>query len=39
MLKVENLNFRYSKLSAPVLRGAALELNQGEVGIVLGKNG
>ena len=39
MLKVDNLNFRYSKLSAPVLRGASLELNRGEVGIVLGKNG
>ena len=39
MLRVENLNFRYSRLGAPVLRGASLELAQGEVGIVLGKNG
>jgi len=39
MLKVENLHFRYTGLSAPVLNGANLELNQGEVGILLGKNG
>ena len=39
MLKVENLNFRYSKFSRPVLNGAFLELNPGEVGILLGKNG
>ena len=29
MLKCENLIFRYSRLSAPVLRGASLELKQG----------
>ena len=39
MLKVENLNFRYSKFSRPVLNGASLELNPGEIGILLGKNG
>ena len=38
MLKVENLQFRYTK-STPVLQGASLELKQGEVGILLGKNG
>ena len=38
MLKVENLTFRYSKFSQPVLNGASLELNAGEIGILLGKN-
>lgn len=39
MLKVENLHFRYGKSGKPVLNGANLELKQGEVGILLGKNG
>lgn len=39
MLNVENLSFRYSKFSRPVLNGASLELKPGEVGILLGKNG
>lgn len=39
MLKVENLKFRYSKFSRPVLNGASLELKSGEIGILLGKNG
>ncbi len=39
MLKVENLHFRYGKNGNPVLNGAALELKQGEIGILLGKNG
>lgn len=39
MLNVENLSFRYSKFSRPVLSGASLELKAGEVGILLGKNG
>lgn len=39
MLSVENLTFRYSKFSRPVLKGASLELKPGEVGILLGKNG
>ena len=39
MLNVENLTFRYSKFSRPVLQGASLELKAGEIGILLGKNG
>ena len=39
MLNVENLTFRYNKFSRPVLQGASLQLNAGEVGILLGKNG
>jgi len=39
MLSARNLHFRYSSHSMPVLNGATLELNQGEVGILLGKNG
>ena len=38
MLKVENVYFSYHK-NTPVLQGASLELKQGEVGILLGKNG
>ena len=38
MLKVENLSFSYHR-GTPVLSGASLELKQGEVGILLGKNG
>ena len=39
MLRIDNLCFRYSKHGAPVLNGADLELEQGQIGIVLGKNG
>ena len=39
MLNVENLSFRYSKFSHPVLNGASLDLKPGEIGILLGKNG
>ena len=39
MLKVDDLTFRYSKFSRPVLNGASLELKPGEIGILLGKNG
>ena len=39
MLNIENLHFTYSKNGNPVLRGTSLELGQGEIGIVLGKNG
>ncbi len=39
MLKVENLQFSYSRMGKPVLNGASLELHQGEIGILLGKNG
>ena len=38
MLKIENLQFHYQK-GAPVLTGASLELQPGQVGILLGKNG
>ena len=36
MLNVDNLSFRYSKFSRPVLNGASLELQPGEIGILLG---
>jgi len=39
MLTVKNLTFRYSKFSRPVLNGVDLELQAGEIGILLGKNG
>ena len=39
MLKVENVHFRYGKHGNEVLNGASLELEQGEIGIILGKNG
>lgn len=39
MLKVDNLSFRYGKRSPAVLDGVNLELNDGEIGILLGKNG
>ena len=39
MLKVENLTFSYEKNGKKVLNGTSLELEQGEIGIVLGKNG
>ncbi len=39
MLKVDNLQFAYSKNGRLVLNGASLELKQGEIGILLGKNG
>ena len=39
MLKVENIQFSYSKNGRLVLNGASLELKQGEIGILLGKNG
>ena len=39
MLKVDNLQFGYSKNGRLVLNGASLELKQGEIGILLGKNG
>lgn len=39
MLKIENLSFRYSRLAAPVLQGVNMELQAGEIGIVLGRNG
>ena len=39
MLSIENLTFRYDRSGLPVLNGANLQLNQGEIGILLGKNG
>ena len=39
MLNVKDLKFRYNKFSRPVLQGASLELQPGEIGILLGKNG
>lgn len=38
MLTCENLTFRYGR-GNQVLRGTSLELEQGQIGIVLGKNG
>ena len=39
MLNIENLTFRYDRSGLAVLNGADLQLNQGEIGILLGKNG
>ena len=39
MLSIENLTFRYDRSGLPVLRGASLQLEQGQIGILLGKNG
>lgn len=39
MLTIENLTFRYDRSRLPVLNGANLQLEQGQIGILLGKNG
>ena len=39
MMQVENIHFQYGRSASPVLNGATLQLQQGEVGILLGKNG
>lgn len=39
MLTVTDLTFRYSRRSPVVLDGVSLELDRGEIGIVLGRNG
>ena len=39
MLSVDNLHFRYGKFSRPVLNGASLTLEDGQIGILLGRNG
>lgn len=39
MLRVKDLSFRYGRHTPPVLQGVDLELEAGEVGILLGKNG
>ena len=38
MLNCKDLTFRYNR-ERPVLQGASLDLEQGQIGIVLGKNG
>lgn len=39
MLKVENVSFKYHKNSPLILDDISLNLNDGEIGIILGKNG
>ncbi|HBK25444.1 MAG TPA: iron ABC transporter ATP-binding protein [Clostridiales bacterium] len=39
MLKCEDIRFRYGRTGSFVLNGASLELDAGEIGILLGKNG
>ncbi len=39
MLKIENLSFKYRKNSPLILDDISLSLNDGEIGIILGKNG
>ena len=39
MLQIENLHFSYSRRGREVLQGLDLQLEEGKVGILLGKNG
>lgn len=39
MFKIDNLRYRYKKTSGYVLDGISLELEDGEIGIILGRNG
>ena len=39
MFKIDNLSFRYKKNMPYVLDGITMELDSGQIGIVLGKNG
>ena len=39
MFKIDNLCYRYKKTSPYVLDGVSLELEKGEIGIMLGRNG
>lgn len=39
MLQIQNLSFRYRHHTQPVLNGIDLELQDGEIGVLLGKNG
>ena len=39
MLKINNLTFKYHKKAPLVLDDVSFTLNDGEIGIVLGKNG
>lgn len=39
MIEVKNLSFGYSKKDAPVLKDVSFSLGNGEIGILMGKNG
>lgn len=39
MLQVDKIRFRYGTFSKPVLQGASLELQPGQIGVLLGRNG
>lgn len=39
MLKIDHLTFSYGKRSPEVLKGVSLTLNDGEIGVLLGRNG
>ena len=39
MLSIDHLSFRYGRRSPQVLKDVSLELNAGEIGILLGRNG
>jgi len=39
MLSVQNVSFKYGRFSPQVLKGVDLQLEAGEIGILLGKNG
>ncbi len=39
MLKIQDLRFSYTKRGTPVLNGLDLELEEGRIGILLGRNG
>lgn len=39
MIRIHDLRFRYGKNAPEVLRGINLELDAGEIGVLLGKNG
>lgn len=39
MLELQDLRFRYSRFSPPVLKGVNLRLEDGKIGVLLGKNG
>lgn len=39
MLKIRDLRYKYGRFGREILNGLSLDLNDGEIGIVLGKNG
>jgi iron complex transport system ATP-binding protein len=39
MLKIDNISFKYRKSNKYILNDLSLELDQGKIGIILGKNG